>query len=165
MASKPNAKAQAWPLFDAIVHQSPLKGSNPWMPDGTFAPDYETLRQLLAVPLQLGAETRSGVPALAIDVWIAYELRRAGLDPDSVWPRAEAPRVVDRDVLNFVRAVPKTLGRDELLSRLRRGGGTGGVGTASANIAGKNYFKQVDVIMSSWCQRRLKFDPFSTVEN
>lgn len=150
VASKPNAKAQAWPLFDAIVHQSPLKGSNPWMPDGTFAPDYETLRQLLAVPLQLGAETRSGVPALAIDVWIAYELRRAGLDPDSVWPRAEAPRVVDRDVLNFVRAVPKTLGRDELLSRLRRGGGTGGVGTASANIAGKNYFKQVDVIMSSW---------------
>jgi hypothetical protein len=42
------------------------------------------------------------------------------------------------------------LGRDELLSRLRKGGGTGGVGTASANIAGKNYFKQVDVIMSSW---------------
>lgn len=150
MASKPNAKTLAWPLFDAVVFNTPLKGVSPWMSDGTFAPDYETLRKLLAVPLHLGAETRSGVPALAIDVWIAYELRRAGLDPDAVWPRAEAPRVVDRDVLNFVRAVPKTLGRDELLSRLQKGGGTGGVGTASANIAGKNYFKQVDVIMSSW---------------
>lgn len=150
MASKPNAKTLAWPLFDAVVSQAPLKSINPWKSDDTFAPDYETLRKLLAVPLHLGAETRSGVPALAIDVWIAYELRRAGLDPDAVWPRAEAPRVVDRDVLNFVRAVPKTLGRDELLSRLRKGGGTGGVGTASANIAGKNYFKQVDVIMSSW---------------
>lgn len=150
MASKPNAKTQAWPLFDAIVDQAPLKSVNPWTQDDAFAPDYEALRQLLAVPLHLGAETRSGVPALAIDVWISYELRRAGLDPDAVWPRANAPRVVDRDVLNFVRAVPKTMGRDNLLSRLRKGGGTGGVGTASANIAGKNYFKQVDVIMSSW---------------
>lgn len=150
VAGKPNAKTQAWPLFDALVQQAPLKGVNPWTPDGAFAPDYGTLRQLLAVPLHIGAETRSGVPALAVDVWIAYELRRAGLDPDAVWPRAEAPRVIDRDVLNFVRAVPKSLGRDELMARLRKGGGTGGVGTASANIAGKNYFKQVDVIMSSW---------------
>lgn len=148
MPSKPSAKALAWPLFDAIVDQSPLSAVNPWQPDASFAPDYDTLRKLLAVPILLGAESRSGVPALAVDVWVAYELRRAGLEPDAVWPRAEPPRVIDRDVLAFVRSIPKSVGRDELLSRLTKG--TGGVGAASANIAGKNYFKQVDVIMSSW---------------
>lgn len=148
MPSKPSAKALAWPLFDAIVDRAALKTVNPWQADASFSPDYDTLRKLLAVPILLGAESRSGVPALAIDVWVAYELRRAGLEPDAVWPRAEAPRVVDRDVLAFVKSIPKAAGRDELLARLAKG--TGGVGTASANIAGKNYFKQVDVIMSSW---------------
>ncbi|CAN3131245.1 hypothetical protein ACNUDN_25405 [Mycobacterium sp. smrl_JER01] len=150
MAGKPSAKTLAWPLFDALVEQSTFTAVNPWKADGTFAPDYATLRKLLAVPILLGAESRSGVPALALDVWVAYELRRAGLDPDAVWPRAEAPRVVDRDVLAFVRSVPKAAGREDLLARLSKGAATGGVGAASANIAGKNYFKQVDVIMSSW---------------
>ncbi|ALR13504.1 hypothetical protein MYCSP_21170 [Mycobacteroides saopaulense] len=149
MASKPNAKAAAWPLFDAIVAGAALKDVNPWA-SKRFHPDYQTLRTLLAVPLYLGAETQSGVPALALDVWVAYELRRAGLDPDAVWPRAEAPRVVERDVLKFLNAVPVTMGKHALLERLRAGKGTGGVGTASAVIAGKNYLKQVDVVMSSW---------------
>lgn len=149
MASKPSSKSLAWPLFDAIVGRSEFAAVNPWRADGSFAPDYTTLRKLLAVPLLLGAESRSGVPALALDVWVAYELRRAGLDPDAVWPRAEPPRVVDRDVLAFVKSIPKAAGRDDLLARLRNGS-TAGVGAASANIAGKNYFKQVDVIMSSW---------------
>lgn len=150
MAGKPNAKTLAWPLFDAVVVEAPSKDKNPWMPDGSFTPDYETLQKLLAVPIHVGAETRSGVPALALDVWIAYELRRAGLDGDAVWPRAEAPRVVDRDVLKFIGTLPKSFRPDELMTRLQKGSGTGGVGAASGNIAGKNYFKQVDVIMSSW---------------
>lgn len=148
MAARPSAKAAAWPLFDAIVARAALREVNPWQPDGGFVPDYPTLARLLAVPLRLGAESRSGVPALAVDVWVAHELRRAGLDPDAVWPRAEPPRVVDRDVLAFIRAIPKGMGRDELMARLRDG--SGGVGTASASIAGKNYLKQVDVIVSSW---------------
>jgi hypothetical protein len=150
LAGKPNSKTLAWPLFDAVIRQAPLKNINPWASEGTFEPDYETLRKLLAVPIHIGAETRSGVPALALDVWIAYELRRAGLHPDAVWPRAEAPRVVDRDVLKFIAALPKSFRPDELLVRLRKGGASGGVGAASGNIFGKNYFKQVDVIMSSW---------------
>jgi len=148
VAARPSAKAAAWPLFDAIVARATLREVNPWQPGGGFVPDYPTLARLLAVPLRLGAESRSGVPALAVDVWVAHELRRAGLDPDAVWPRAEPPRVVDRDVLAFIRAIPKGMGRDELLARLRDG--SGGVGTASASIAGKNYLKQVDVIVSSW---------------
>lgn len=149
MASRPSAKGAAWPLFDAIVGAAELRDVNPWSSVGGFGPDYDTLCKLLAVPLHLDANSQSGVPALALDVWVAYELRRAGFDADAVWPRAEAPRVIAGDVLNFVNSAPKVM-REALLGRLRKGSGTGGVGTASANIAGKNYLKQVDVIMSSW---------------
>ena len=149
MVSKKTTKYRAWPLFDAIVQRAPLKTVNPWSGANGYEPDYDTLCALLGVPLHLKANTQSGVPALAIDVWVAYELRRAGLDPDAVWPRAEAPRVISKDVLKFVDAVPKKT-RAELELRLRKGSGTGGVATASANIMGKNYLKQVDVIMTSW---------------
>ncbi|TDO06516.1 hypothetical protein EV580_6608 [Mycobacterium sp. BK086] len=150
MPSKPSAKARAWPLFDAIVDRAERKDVNPWASDGTaYEPDFDTLETLLAVPLHLAATTQSGVPALAFDVWVAYELRRAGLDPDAVWPRASPPRVVDRDVILFVERMPKKI-KDELWDRLRKSTGVKGVTAASANIAGKNYLKQVDVIMSHW---------------
>ncbi|GAB17997.1 hypothetical protein GOEFS_044_00330 [Gordonia effusa NBRC 100432] len=149
MAGKSSAKAQAWPLFDALVERAALREVNPWVTDGaatSYAPDFDTLTKLLAVPLTLDAASQSGVPALAIDVWVAYELRRAGLDPDAVWPRAESPRVVDRDVLKFIRSLPAKE-QQPLLDRLPKGGG---VASASANILGKNYLKQVDVLMTSW---------------
>ncbi|MFT4125645.1 MAG: hypothetical protein QM662_05390 [Gordonia sp. (in: high G+C Gram-positive bacteria)] len=117
--------------------------------NGEFVPDYDTLVQLMAVPLLLAATSQSGVPALALDVWAAYELRRAGLDPDGVWARAPPPRGGGPEVLKFIRALPATH-REGLLSRLVRGSGHGGVAAASASILGKNYFKQVDVIMTSW---------------
>lgn len=150
MASKNvSAKQRAWPLFDAIVQRAPMAGRNPWSAANGYEPDYDTLCDLLGVPLHLNAGTQSGVPALAVDVWVAYELRRAGLDKDAVWPRAEAPRVIDKEVLKFVGSVPKKM-REQLNQRLRKGTGTGGVATAEANIMGKNYLKQVDVLMSSW---------------
>ncbi|KRB73215.1 hypothetical protein ASE01_20890 [Nocardioides sp. Root190] len=145
----PTAKALAWPLFDAVVASAPLRGLNPWE-GGRFVPDLDTLRTLLGVPLHLNAPTRSGVPALALDVWVAYELRRVGFDPDAVWPRAQPPRVIARDVLEFVRGVTPAATRNQLLERLQKGSGPGNVGGASANILGKNYLKQVDVILSGW---------------
>lgn len=147
---KPTKKGQAWPLFDAIVDRAPLKNTNPWQKDGVFAPDYDTLCRLLAVPLYLKAGTQSGVPALAFDVWVAYELRRAHLEPDSVWPRAEAPRVVSRDVLNFIASVKPATVRAELVARLKDGTTNGKTTGASANLLGKNYTKQVDVVVSAW---------------
>lgn len=150
MAEKlPTAKALAWPLFDAVVASAPVRSLNPWE-NGRFVPDLDTLQVLLGVPLHLEAPTRSGVPALALDVWVAYELRRAGFDPDAVWPRAEPPRVVARDVLEFVRGMTPAAVRADLLKRLQKGSGPGNVAGASANILGKNYLKQVDVILSGW---------------
>lgn len=144
-----STKQRAWPLFDTIVRGAPFRRLNPWEGRGTYVPDYETLERLLGVPLLLNADTTSGVPALAFDVWVAYELRRAGLDPDSVWPREEAPRIIARDIIDFTNAqLSKT--KNEIWDRVRSGGSFNGTVGASANLLGKNYVKQVDVIMSHW---------------
>lgn len=142
-------RTQAWGLYDRIVAEAPQRDANPWRGDHhdpEFAPDYDTLRRLLGVPAHLGATSQSGVPALALDVWVSYELRRAGFASDQVWPRPVAPRVLPQEVVSFVRSLPADL-RRELLERIDvRGAG----GSSSANILGRNYVKQVDVVMSSW---------------
>lgn len=140
---------RAWALFDVIVESAPLREASPWLatPEGLrFEPDYETLQLLLGVPLLLGASSQSGVPALAVDVWVSHELRRAGFEADRVWPRPVAPRVLPREIIQFIAALPRAE-RDRLNSLISRRG-TGG--SSSANVLGKNYVKQVDVVMSSW---------------
>ncbi len=141
-----------WALFDRIVATAPLREANPWHsaagPSGEqrrFEPDYDTLELLLGVPVLLDATSQSGVPALALDVWVAHEFRRAGFDPDRVWPRAREPRVIPPEVMEFVSGLPR---REQafLLARIAAGQG----GAKSANLLGKNYVKQVDVVMSSW---------------
>src|SRR4051812_37431184 len=101
MPSPQTLKAEAWTLFDRIVERAAggdgQSYGNPW--DQTqgalrYEPDYAVLQQLLGVPLLLDAPSQSGVPALALDVWTAYELRRAGFEPDLVWPRATPPRIL-----------------------------------------------------------------------
>ncbi|GAA0603353.1 hypothetical protein HPO96_18900 [Kribbella sandramycini] len=144
-------KDQAWELFDEIVAQAAFRDVTPWrqLRDGLrYEPDYDTLCRLLGVPLFLTASSQSGVPAIALDVWTSYELRRAGFDSDRVWPRPSAPRVLPRDVAMFVDSLPKGL-RDQVWDRLARGQ-SGGTASASANLLGKNYVKQVDVVMSAW---------------
>lgn len=142
-------RAHAWELFDRTVASAPLRDANPWRSDGSMArfdPDYETLRHLLAVPAKLGATSQSGVPALALDVWVAFELRRAGFDANQIWPRATSPRVLPQDVPRFVEALPARL-RETVRPYLNL---SAGGGRAAANILGKHYVKQVDVVMSSW---------------
>ena len=151
LVPEPTLKAAAWGLYDQVVAQAPLRDVNPWTnaDDGVaFHPDYDTLARLLGVPIFLGALSQSGVPALAVDVWTAYELRRAGFHPDRVWPRAEAPRVLPYDVAALVESLPNDL-RGSVQQRLDRGF-SGGTASASANLLGKNYVKQVDVVMSAW---------------
>jgi hypothetical protein len=76
---------------------------------------------------------------------VSYEFRRAGFDPDRVWPRASAPRVLPPEIKAFVERLPK---KDQAVLWPRIARGVGGMG--SANLLGKNYVKQVDVVMSSW---------------
>jgi len=152
--AKPSAKDKAWVIFDRIVADAAPDGihTNPWeRVDGklSYAPDIATLERLLGVPLYLKATVQSGVPALALDVWLAYELRRAGLEPDAIWPRASHPRILPMSVSHLLNALPQTE-RSKLLQRLAKKTAITGVTSASASILGKNYLKQVDVIMTDW---------------
>lgn len=139
---------RGWAYFDAIVAAAPLRDTNPWLREGdhtAYRPDYDTLERLLGIPVLLKATSQSGVPALALDVWVSYEFRRAGFDADRVWPRPRAPRVLPPEIKAFVEKLPK---KDRLTLSQRIEPGLGGMG--SANLLGKNYVKQVDVVMSSW---------------
>lgn len=147
-------REQGWALFDGIVASAPAKDLNPWRiekagDEPRFHPDHDTLARLLAVPVHLHATSQSGVPALALDVWAAYEFRRAGFDPDAVWPRAHAPRVMPAEVATLLAAVPRDL-RADLTRRMQTSGGLKGLPGSNATVLGKNYVKQVDVGMSSW---------------
>lgn len=147
-------KAQAWALYDALIARAAEPDySNPWhtSSDGRlqYRPDYDTLTRLLGVPLLLDASSQSGVPALALDVWTAYELRRAGFEPDLVWPRAQPPRILPSTLvaLRAGATAKQRLVLDEMLGSGKTFDGETG---ASANLLGKNYVKQVDVVMSAW---------------
>jgi hypothetical protein len=154
-AKQPSLKAKAWPLFDEIVARAApdLKHSNPWSShaDGKlrYEPDYDTLTRLLGVPLYLKAGTQSGVPALALDVWVSYELRRAGFDQDRVWPRPTHPRILPAPVAALLKSLPSAL-RAKVEAHVSTESSIRGVTSSSAAILGKNYVKQVDVIMTDW---------------
>ncbi|WP_225755197.1 hypothetical protein [Actinotalea sp. Marseille-Q4924] len=155
MATDPSAKTNAWALFDRIVAEAAPDGvhTSPWIAgaDGapSYVPDYATLTRLLGVPLYLGATSRTGVPALALDVWLSYELRRAGFDPDAAWPRPTQPRILPMPISKLLKSLPRK-DRDTLAQRLAHRSAIPGVTSASASILGKNYLKQVDVIMTDW---------------
>jgi hypothetical protein len=155
VAVKQSSKSDAWGLFDHIVADAAAGGvhSNPWVKgaDGQlrFEPDYETLARLLGVPLHLRAGTQSGVPALALDVWLSYELRRAGFGLDQVWPRPSSPRILPAAVTALLKSLPASL-RDQVADRVTKASSIPGVTSSSAAILGKNYLKQVDVIITDW---------------
>jgi hypothetical protein len=165
-----SVSSDAWELFDKVIASAELRDVNPWAhhhpgpnenassaaaaPKGTgpsglsYQPDYETLTKLLGIPLLLNAPSQSGVPALALDVWVAYEFRRAGFETDAIWPRPTHPRVLSPDIAALLTALPRDL-RGTVTRRLSTGG-LGGAASSNANLLGKNYVKQVDVGMSSW---------------
>lgn len=155
MPAEPSAKAKAWVIFDRIVERAAPNGahSNPWVKDKDgqrrFEPDYETLCLLLGVPLWLKANTQSGVPALALDVWLSYELRRAGFETDQTWPRPKHPRILPAPIAKLLDELPKSEA-ERLRARIERQSAIRGVTSSSATILGKNYLKQVDVIISDW---------------
>lgn len=155
MAAKPSTKGEAWVIFDHIVSDAAPDGahSNPWVlgPDKqlSFEPDYQTLERLLGVPLHLKAGTQSGVPALALDVWLSYELRRAGFETDQVWPRPTNPRILPAAVAALIKSLPRPLWT-QVSDRVSKKASIPGVTSSSAAVLGKNYLKQVDVIMTDW---------------
>lgn len=112
-----------------------------------YEPDYETLREVLGVAVAEGAERRTtGVFANGIDVWIAHELRRAGFGLDEVWPRPTRPRVLPRDLALLLENLPARQ-RADLAPRIAR---MPAVAPTDANVLGRAYDKQVDVVIARW---------------
>lgn len=147
-----SVKSDGWALFDRVVRTAPLRGVSPWQIHAdrpTYVPDYETLKMLLRVPHFLRSSSTSGLPALALDVWTSYELRRAGFDPDAVWPRDDVPRILPGPIAGLMNNMGKA-DAARLRELLASGKTFGGTVAASAKILGKNYMKQVDVVMSDW---------------
>jgi hypothetical protein len=97
----------------------------------------------------LKANTQSGVPALALDVWLSFELRRAGFGIDQVWPRPKQPRIMPTSVSKLLDRLPRGES-DALRARIERVSAIQDVTSSSATILGKNYLKQVDVIITDW---------------
>lgn len=143
MATRNEAKLDR---FDAYLPAEPWV--NPWQPDGTYEPDLGLLVKLLTVAV--GTAQQSGVVAAAADVWAAEELRRAGFDPDEVWPRRRKPRVLPRDVRNFIQggALTKSL-RAEVVERMTHSKARKAL-PAEAHVLGSAYSKQADVVVASW---------------
>lgn len=127
--------------------------TNPWQKDTkgqlSYSPDFETLQRLLGVPLYLEAGTQSGVPALALDVWLSYEFRRAGFTTDQVWPRPSHPRIIPNAVAALMNSLTGDLRRN-LEQFIATKPSIAKVTSASGVILGKNYTKQVDVMISDW---------------
>lgn len=131
--------------FDPFIPSEPWV--NPWQSGGSYRSDFALLEKLLGVAV--GTSQRSGVVAGAADVWAAEELRRAGFDPDEVWPRRTSPRVMSRDVRNFVElALTKDL-REQAEARFDKPGARRAL-PAEAHVMGRAYSKQSDVVIASW---------------
>lgn len=132
--------------FDHFLPAEPWV--NPWQAGGGYRADYELLTKLLSAAA--GTAQQSGIVAAAADVWAAEELRRAGFEPDEVWPRRTQPRVLPRDVRNFVEggALTKNL-RADVEQRYTHTKARKAL-PAEAHVLGSAYSKQADVVVASW---------------
>lgn len=105
--------------------------------------EWRLLEVLLSKSAQDGDSTQSGSLAKALDMWVAEELRAAGFDAQSVWPRLSKPRVLDPSVLRFIGSLDARTA-EVCCKALSQYAGS------SANVLGSTYSKQVDVGLSSW---------------
>ncbi|MGK2932105.1 MAG: hypothetical protein ACSLFD_04970 [Solirubrobacterales bacterium] len=111
-----------------------------------YEPDLELLGRLLTVSVAAGESTESGRFAKGIDAWLAHELRRSGFGADEVWPRAERPRVLPRDIAMLLDKLPLALA-----AQVReRVAAMPSVAPADARVLGRAYDKQVDVTIARW---------------
>lgn len=165
-----------------------------------YDPDYDLARKLLAVPIGQGSasDQQTGRVAKSLDAWIAHELRRAGFPAGAVWPRAERPRVLPGDLAPVEDAVGAALERleefEDRLAKYTYAAAAKGLtmkppslyrvrpaigniknqlpGTGSANILGRFYVKQVDVVVSTWqngpdvlCSTKTQFSSYLNNRN
>lgn len=107
---------------------------------------------------------RSGRVAKSLDVYVAHELRRAGFDPNAVFPRLRMPRALPPELRELELAIEslasvlaeheqlsaKRLKPKELRAAINRVTGLK-LGDAETNVLGRFYTKQVDaMVLADW---------------
>lgn len=135
-------------VYEAV----PDKLTNPWSMGGVFTVDYDLLADLIEVQVESGAASKSatGGLAIAVDVWIATEFRRAGIDPDVVWPRAEQPRAVSQALIQAVSKFKLSGSQEQratqqaTIDKL-----LGSAGSNRSNILGGYFIKEIDVVVAA----------------
>lgn len=168
MAQKPDVLAALDPIL-AAADTSASPWAQPEKPndpdDRVYRPAYQVLHDLMAVPIEAGyARTQqSGRVAKSLDAYVAHELRRAGVPEAAVFLRARQPRVLSAEFATIESAIETLQGElaqyeaaagaklkpaqlRTAISRL----GQALPGSSDANILGRFYTKQVDVVVSDW---------------
>lgn len=139
--------------MSAVYAAVPGKLTNPWKNGGEYKFDRSLLRKLIGVQVAGGSamNAASGGLALAVDVWLATELRRAGISADAVWPREGRPRVVPQglskavDDFSFSSTDATRTVQEQTISKLVDKAGSG-----QSNILGGYFRKEIDVVMADW---------------
>ncbi len=139
--------------MSAVYAAVPSKLTNPWKKGGEYKFDRSLLRKLIGVQVAGGSAMNapSGGLALAVDVWLATELRRAGISADAVWPREGRPRVVPQglskaaDDFSFSSTETTRAVQERTISKLVDKAGSG-----QSNILGGYFRKEIDVVMADW---------------
>lgn len=138
--------------MSAVYAAVPAALPAPWEDGGRFRYSRELLRDLIAVQVQSGAALQSatGGLAIAVDVWIATELRRAGLASDVVWPRPVQPRTVSQQLTRAIDAFKYSRNADErrvqeatIAQLLQR------AGASRSTVLGGYFAKEIDVVVAA----------------
>ncbi len=153
MPRKPDAM-QA--VYDDVLAAAPV--DDPWTHEKdtppTYAPAYGVLEDLLTSAIRHGASSEDGIFPKGIDLWLAYELRRAGFLDQETWPRRERPRVLTPEVQALIDDLPtRVVGYKGLNLReyvRERINGVPAITPTNAVVLGRAYNKQVDVVIARW---------------
>jgi hypothetical protein len=142
-------KEDTFTPFESALQGLPI--TSPWL-DQVFQPDLGLLAKLISVPVVAGATSETGRFPKAFDMWAAHELRRAGFDPDEVWPRATRPRVLPHDVKLLVDRYVPAENRTRLASFLSEHANAAMIAPVDARVLGRVFTKQADVLIAHWAR-------------
>jgi hypothetical protein len=126
--------------------------SSPWNDRGKYRFDRDLLLHLIEVQDD-GRDTDSntGSLALAVDVWIATELRRAAVDRDIVWPRESQPRILPQALSSAAsrfRYAHKAATREIQEATIAKLAQL--AGSSSSKILGGFFAKEIDVVIADF---------------
>lgn len=133
--------------YDDFKEVPPPSSHSPWR-GASFVPDLDRLKGLLSVCAEGAGAWRpqqGGDLGAALDLWVADELRRAGYEPDAVWPRSDEPRVLPAAISHATAKLSNADRQSQAVQRLRDG-----AGAAAAVVLGEFFAKKVDVLVADW---------------